>query len=85
MKASVEDEIKKCHHYSVMVDNAIKETEAVIVRIVKEKKTVNRLLGLAQLNDAHADGFLEAVSNQFLKVNQNSLCTHGAVVNHAEK
>ncbi|XP_046335796.1 zinc finger protein 862-like [Haliotis rufescens] len=72
-------------------DNSIKETEAVIVRIIKDGKPVNRLLGIAELKHAHADGILEAVSDQFMRVKQEnfkenlvSFCADGASVNHGE-
>ena len=47
-------------YISIMIDGAtdssVKENEAIICRYLQEGKPVNRLLGLLELEHAHADG-----------------------------
>lgn len=60
MKSTLADDVKKSRYVSVMIDgdtdSSNKECEMVYVRITKDGKPTNRLVGQQELEHAHALG-----------------------------
>ncbi|XP_077863556.1 E3 SUMO-protein ligase KIAA1586-like [Saccoglossus kowalevskii] len=95
MKRDIGDKAKESRYISIMCDGAtdssIKENESIIVRYLDDGKPVNKLIGLVELEHAHADGIVAAIDKVFGSVGfedyRNKLigfCADGASVNMGE-
>lgn len=96
LKNEMAERVLNSRYLAVMFDSAtdcsVQETEAVVVRYVRNGHPVNELLALASLKHAHADGIIDAITTSFASIGHDSFkehmvafCADGASVNHGAR